>query len=127
MKRIASAHNRTFNTAIVVNGEKYNCWVADTPMNLALGLMGHRLQSRHGCLLDFGRDQTASLWMRNCLHPLTAVFVDKNGVVVGKAEMSHEDPYRSHYSPQPCRYALELLPEEAEHINIGDQIYLETE
>lgn len=123
MRRIASNYNRTFNTKLSVNDREFNCWVAADPVSLAMGLMEYQLQPRQGCLLDFGTEREVGLWMRNCLHPLTAVFANQQGVVIGLAQMSHEDPYRSHSSPSPCRYALELLPSDAEGIRVGDRIY----
>lgn len=123
MKRFASSFERVFNTVIVVGNKRYNCWVAANDTCLRVGLMGHQLQPKHGCLLDFGQDSDFGLWMKDCLHPLTAVFMDSDGIVIGKANMSHEDPYYSHRPPQPCRFALELLPEDADGINIGDQAY----
>lgn len=125
MKRFASSFQRDFNTTIVVGGQKYKCWIAATQIDRTVGLMQHTLNRRHGCLLDFGEEvRGVNLWMKNCLHPLTALFADSEGVVLAKAEMTNLDPYRAHGCDRPFRYALELLPEDAESINIGDKILL---
>lgn len=123
MIRIAQSFERSFTTPLSVGEQDYQCWIASDDLSLRLGLMGYQLQPKQGCLLDFGKDCEFGLWMKDCLHPLTAVFADNNGLVVGTALMSHEDPYRSHRPVSACRYALELRPEDAEGIQVGDQLY----
>ena len=125
MKRFASTFKRSFDKTISVNGQKYSCWIASTDIERTVGLMQHVLEGRHACLLDFGREvKGINLWMKDCLHPLTAIFADVNGVVLAKAEMSNLDPYKAHGCNKPYRYALELWPQDAENINVGDQILL---
>lgn len=125
MLRFGQLYKREFNLPLKVAGKPFNCWHANTQANLTLGLMGHQLETGTGCLLDFGQPKHFGLWMKDCLHPLVALFADNDGRIICKALMNHKDPYASHSAPYPCRYALEIRPEDSNDIFVGDLIELD--
>jgi uncharacterized membrane protein (UPF0127 family) len=127
MIHFASGISRNFTQPLVIGDKKFLCWVADNHTARTIGLMGCQLKTRQGCLLDFGDDADFGLWMKDCLHPLVAVFIDKEGKVIQSAHMDPKDSNVIHRASKPCRYALEILPEEAAGIKIGEQVYVEGE
>jgi uncharacterized membrane protein (UPF0127 family) len=125
MIRLAGAIPREFNQQVVIDGKQFVCWIANNHTTRALGLMGCKLKAKQACLLDFGEEVEFGLWMKNCLHPLVALFIDSNGKIVSSSYMDPQNPYLTHRPSVPCRYALEILPEEADGILIGSQVYVQ--
>lgn len=123
---LAGCIPRDFTKPLVIGNKKFLCWVADNHTTRTIGLMGCQLKPKQGCLLDFGDNAEFGLWMKDCLHPLVAVFIDKDGKVIQAAHMDPKDSNVIHRASKPCRYALEILPEEAAGIEIGEQVYVES-
>ena len=75
-------------------------------------------------LFDFGRDEVASMWMKNTFIPLDMVFADRSGVVrriVRKARPRSLDSISSRVA---VRAVLEVNGGEAERIGlaVGDRM-----
>lgn len=83
--------------------------LASTPHEVQQGLMGvTHLDANEGCLLDFGFETPANLWMKNCKINLQAATIDNAGTIIDILDMDYQDPYRIHRSSRPVRYALEM-------------------
>jgi uncharacterized membrane protein (UPF0127 family) len=82
--------------------------VADRGATRMTGLM-HRtsLPPNGGMLFVFDASETACMWMKNTLLPLSVAFVDETGVIVNIEDMQplSED---SHCAARPVLYALEM-------------------
>ena len=101
--------------------------VAKTASELSQGLMGvSRLDPFEGCLLDFGRDQPVTLWMKNCKINLQAAMLDSNGLVIDIKDMNYQQPNVLHTSSLPVRYALEMSENffTAQGVQVGDRLKL---
>ncbi|WP_143890310.1 DUF192 domain-containing protein [Tepidimonas alkaliphilus] len=82
--------------------------VAATPAQRAVGLMWRRdLAPNEGMLFVFETPAVQCFWMKNTYVPLTAAFVADDGRIVHLADMQPLDE-RSHCSPEPVRYVLEV-------------------
>ena len=127
MLKFAQARSLDYAFPIVVGNNQskrtFPSHGCSTVLAQQLGLSGQQLPTGHGCFFDFGTDTyDVALWMKNCLHPLTAVFFDSTGRVVHKAFMDDKKPTELHRCPCRAQYVLELHPADAEAINIGDNI-----
>lgn len=96
-------------------------WVADTPERSARGLQGvtdPSLGARGAMVFAPGIDSTSAFWMVDTLVPLTVVWIDSAGAVLGSADMEPctSDPARCerYSSPAPWRSAVEIPKGEAE-------------
>lgn len=102
-----------------------NVKVANTAMSRMQGLSGQQnLPEGEGLLLDFGQDESVSLWMPDMYFNLSAAFISSDGRIVGITNMSKDQPFQSHSSPAPVRYALEV-PEgffEKHGVKVGDTV-----
>lgn len=99
--------------------------LANNSESLQKGLMGvEHLDENQGCLLDFGRDTAVQLWMKNCKINLQAAMISSSGHIVDIVNMSKNDPYRTHGSRLPVRYALEMNESffTNNNIKVGDKI-----
>jgi len=104
---------------------RYEVEVAATPAARARGLMFRReLASGAGMLFDFGRDEVASMWMKNTFIPLDMVFADRNGVVRRIVRNARPRSLDSISSRVPVRAVLELNGGETERIGLaaGDRL-----
>ena len=100
---------------------------ANTPETLSKGLMGvTQLQENEGCLLDFGYNTYASLWMKNCKINMQTAMIEPSGIITEIIDMSTSDPTRLHRSAQIVRYALEMSEDffVNHHIKVGHQVKL---
>ena len=127
MLKFAQARTLDYVIPIVIGNDKHRrtfpSHVCTTMLAQQLGLSGQQLPIGCGCFFDFGTDAyDLSLWMKNCLHPLTAVFFDSTGKAVHKAFMDHTNPTQLHRCPCKARYVLELHPADADAVNIGDSL-----
>lgn len=98
--------------------------VAATPAERELGLMGrHRLGANRGMLFVFPETAIHTMWMKDTPLPLSAAFLDENGVVVDLAEMQ---PYTltEHAPRRPVKYVLEMSRRWFRHhgVRIGSRI-----
>lgn len=99
--------------------------VASTPEQLATGLMFvDSLDPNQGCLLSFGQNTYANLYMKNCKINLQAAMIDSQGKITDIVNMYFKDPYYIHKSSSPIKYALEMSESFFTHNNIkvGDLV-----
>lgn len=98
--------------------------LADTHMTRIKGLMSiDSLPLNQGMLFDFKQRDQVRLWMKNCLIPISAVFLSDDLVTVGVSHMDHNQPTRVYKSPEPVRFVLEVTPEtcKANNIKVGSR------
>lgn len=82
--------------------------IAQTPLQRQIGLMYRKNMPAHeGMLFVFEEPQKQCFWMKNTLLPLTAAFVDDEGVIVNTADMQPQTT-ESHCSDKPVRFVLEM-------------------
>ena len=114
-----------YNKCVRIKDHEF--WVkhATTPDELLDGLMHVKtLDSKNGCLLDFGNEQSFGLWMKNCSVNLDALVLNAKGEVTDILHMLYSDPNRIHHSQG--KYALELDPFAVSSLDIkvGDKVEL---
>jgi uncharacterized membrane protein (UPF0127 family) len=92
----------------------FNCEVADTPSERAIGLMNREnLDADEGMLFMFESPQNISFWMKNTLIPLDIIFIDESGIVVN-IELANPEPGVSdadlerYSSDRPIIWVLEI-------------------
>jgi uncharacterized membrane protein (UPF0127 family) len=82
--------------------------VAVTPEQQAIGLMFRKAMPVHeGMLFVFEHPTRQCFWMKNTLLPLTAAFVDDDGVIANLADMQPLTT-TTHCSSRPVRFVLEM-------------------
>jgi len=82
--------------------------IAQTRQQRQIGLMFRKEMPTHeGMLFIFDEPQKQCFWMKNTLLPLTAAFVDDEGVIVNTADMQPQST-DSHCSDKPVRFVLEM-------------------
>jgi uncharacterized membrane protein (UPF0127 family) len=82
--------------------------VASTPAQRSIGLMWRKDMPPHeGMLFVFEQAQRQCFWMQNTYLPLTAAFIDDDGIIVNLADMQPLTT-RAHCSDKPVRYVLEM-------------------
>ena len=82
--------------------------VARTEAARKKGLMERRqLAENRGMLLVYPKAKRLALWMRNTPLPLSAAFLDENGVILNIARMAPER-LDIHLSKEAAKYALEM-------------------
>ena len=104
---------------------RYEVELAATPSARARGLMFRtELAPRAGMLFDFGRDEVASMWMKNTFIPLDMIFVDRDGVVRRIARNVRPRSLDSVSSRVPVRAVLELNAGEGVRMGLapGDRL-----
>jgi len=92
---------------LVVGDASLTAEVARSPQELSTGAMFRAgFAPDHGLLLVWPKLERACLWMRNTSFPMSAAFLDRDGVVVDLVDMRpHSD--KLHCPSKPIRYALE--------------------
>jgi uncharacterized protein len=82
--------------------------VASTPQEREIGLMLRRdMPKNEGMIFIFEDQAKRCFWMKNTLIPLTAAFVDDDGMIVNLEDMQPQT-LDSHCSSKPVRYVLEM-------------------
>jgi uncharacterized membrane protein (UPF0127 family) len=82
--------------------------LAATPQQRQIGLMYRKEMPQHeGMLFEFEEPAVQCFWMKNTYLPLTAAFVDDQGVVVNLVDMKPQTT-DSHCSTKPVRFVLEM-------------------
>lgn len=97
---------------------------AQTPPERERGLMGRsELAADSGMLFRFDEVRRHCLWMKNTPLPLSAAFLDEDGVIVDVIDL---EPLSTQIrcSRAPARYALEVNQGwfEAQGIRAGDRV-----
>lgn len=95
-------------TALTAGIYQIDTQLALTPEQREIGLMFRReMPQQEGMLFVFEQPGTQCFWMKNTILPLTAAFVDDQGVIVNLADMKPQTT-DSHCSAKPVRYVLEM-------------------
>ena len=94
-----------------INNAAITIDVANTAESRATGLMGvKQLWPNSGMLFVFPKEKIVSMWMKNTLIELAAIFIDEEGLIVNIETMKPLST-RSHKSKSPAKYVLEVNPE----------------
>ena len=94
--------------SILVEDKTLQVEVANSRETREIGLMGRTsIPADGGMLFVFPEDQHVSMWMKNTLVDLTAVFIDARGSVVNIEHMRRKT-LTSHRSGKPVRFVLEI-------------------
>ena len=111
MQHTSQAAEITKKFPLKINNVAIRIDVANTAESRATGLMGvKQLSPNSGMLFVFPKEKIVSMWMKNTLIELAAIFVDKDGVIVNIETMKPLST-RSHKSKSPAKYVLEVNPE----------------
>ena len=105
--------------------EKFNLVLVNTPEDLKKGLMNvQNLEKLDGMLFDFGEMKFNSLWMKNTLIPLDAVFMDENYVMVGFVRNMIPQSLNSYGIGRKSRYIAEINAGEIDEfdLKIGEKL-----
>ncbi len=94
---------------IRVGKEDLTVEVADTSLAQLRGLM-HResLDWNKGMLFIYNDSRFRSLWMKNTRIPLSAAFIDENGIILNIVEMKPMREDLHYFSRAKARYILEV-------------------
>ena len=106
---------------ISVEGKTLQVEIANSHETRKIGLMGRTsIPADGGMLFVFPEDQHVSMWMKNTLVNLTALFIDAHGSVVNIEHM-HRKTLTSHRSGKPVRFVLEISSDSllAKEITVG--------
>jgi uncharacterized protein len=91
-----------------VGMHRIDAQVALAPEERQIGLMWRKSMPAHeGMLFIFEQPTQQCFWMRNTLIPLTAAFVQDDGIIVNLADMKPQTT-NPHCSEKPVRYVLEM-------------------
>jgi uncharacterized membrane protein (UPF0127 family) len=111
MQHISQAAEITKKFPLKINNVPITIDVANTAESRATGLMGvKQLSPNSGMLFAFPKEKIVSMWMKNTLIELAAIFIDEEGVIVNIETMKPLST-RSHKSKSPAKYVLEVNPE----------------
>ena len=109
---------------ILVEGKTLQVEIANSHETRKIGLMGRTsIPAEGGMLFVFPEDQHVSMWMKNTLVNLTALFIDAHGSVVNIEHM-HRKTLTSHRSGKPVRFVLEISSDSllAKKITVGSVV-----
>ena len=82
--------------------------LAQSPQEWNKGLMWRAsMPENEGMLFVFNKPSRQCFWMKNTYLPLSAAFVDDNGIIVNIADMQPLST-REHCSDKPVRFVLEV-------------------
>lgn len=126
---VASHHYAGFANSpktypILVEGKTLQVEIANSHETRKIGLMGRTsIPAEGGMLFVFPEDQHVSMWMKNTLVNLTALFIDAHGSVVNIEHM-HRKTLTSHRSGKPVRFVLEISSDSllAKKITVGSVV-----
>lgn len=103
------------HTTITTPKGVINAEIADTPESRELGLSGRKgMANNKGMLFVFPRESRYGFWMKDMLFPIDMVWINKEGVVVYKAENAKPEDYPAKYvNMADAMYVLELPANQA--------------
>lgn len=99
---------------LVLNGKEYELEIARSTQQRLHGLMyREQLDKRQGMLFLYPRSGSHRIWMKNTLIPLTVIWIDDTGTIIGikKLPPCTADPCPSYGVAKPSKYILELSAE----------------
>ncbi len=95
--------------AITCGGKELMVEIAANKASRNTGLMGRqRLDKGRGMLFVYPSLRVGRLWMHKTLIPLSAAFIDEEGVITGIVRMEKTGSTRIHRSGKKIQYALEV-------------------
>ena len=109
---------------ILVEGKTLQVEVANSHETRKIGLMDRTsIATDGGMLFVFPEDQHVSMWMKNTLVNLTAVFIDAHGSVVNIEHMRRET-LTPHRSGEAVKFVLEISSDSplAKEITVGSVV-----
>ncbi|MCQ4245393.1 hypothetical protein CXK93_03415 [Stutzerimonas decontaminans] len=107
-----------------LDGHELHAEYAQTVAQRERGLMGRsELAADSGMLFRFDEVRRHCLWMKNTPLPLSAAFLDEDGVIVDVIDLEPLS-IEIRCSQAPARYALEVNQGwfEAQGIRVGDRV-----
>jgi len=122
---MAVAKTKIPTLQLMVGLHRIEVEVAATPASRHLGLMNRDiLPTNHGMLFVFPQTRTYCMWMRNTKIPLSAAFLDEQGVIVNISEMQPDtDDY--HCSMTPVHYVIEMRSGWFQENEIGPGVHIQ--
>ena len=105
--------------------------VAYTPVQLANGLMNTVINEDECMLFKFDDEKIRSFWMKNCVVPLTVLFLDHDRKVISIKHMDveqrtiderpemYERRLQRYSSDAPAKYAVEIYQDKSIDSEIG--------
>jgi uncharacterized protein len=105
----------------MINQERIEIEVADTPDQQAMGLMFRTsLRNDRGMLFPFAPPRPVSFWMKNCLIPLDMVFIRSERVIaiVANVPPCRQDPCPSYGPKASVDQVLELAAGRAKSLGL---------
>lgn len=120
---------KDLETTTVVFKDKYKivCWVMDTNVRRAEGMMfleDQDFTEDQGMIFVFSQPQPLSFWMHNTLVPLDIAYVDSSGRIIQTYTMKALDETSDYSSKGNAKYAIELKAGllKKKGIKIGDYV-----
>ena len=107
------------------NKHFFNVQLAKTEKEREIGLMGvKKLSLDSGMLFEYPEDSYPSIWMKNTLIPLDAIFINQQARVVHIEHNMQPKSLESRKSDKICKYVLEINGGSAKKMKIkeGDLI-----
>jgi len=105
---IPTARAETSLVPLEISGNPVIAEVANTSEAREQGLMYRKhLRGNHGMLFVFPESGVHALWMKNTSVPLSAAFLDEQGIIINIDDMV---PFseEQHHSAAPAKFALEM-------------------
>ncbi len=87
---------------------QFNVQVAQTEEQHSIGLMyAKSMPKNEGMLFVFSGSQSWCFWMKNTLFPISAAFLDDNGIIIN-IEIMAPQTLDEHCSKKPVRFVIEM-------------------
>jgi len=121
--KIIKARIENYND--ISNKHLFNVQLAKTDKEREIGLMWVKKMSPDaGMLFEYPDDSYPSMWMKNTLIPLDAIFINQQAKVVYIANNMQPNSLESKKSKKVCKYVLEINGGLSKKMNIkeGDLI-----
>lgn len=131
MSRVVISPSGKEISRVVINNQKIDVEVADSPGERETGLMyKYSLKENHGMLFIFEEEGLHNIWMKNTYIPLDIIWIDKDWIIVSIVENAlpcKAEPCPVYSSAKKSSYILELGASSIEKLNIitGDTITVE--
>ena len=105
---MAIAKTRLPTLELMAESCRFEVEIAETPALRELGLMNrHALPDNHGMLFVFPETYCHCLWMHNTKIPMSAAFIDEQGIIVNIADMQPNTDDK-HCASSSVHYVIEM-------------------
>ena len=106
---MVSCTNKEAPVTLIMNGHKLEIEVANTDEERAKGLMYRdAMDSNHGMIFIFDKEQKVSFWMKNTKIPLSIAYIDKKGTIQDLFDMNPYSLEPIESTRSSILYALEV-------------------